>query len=182
MSATRFMSQRYDRPSQPSTGADSRSFRDVMGRFPTGVVLVTASTPDGPVGLAVNSFTSVSLEPPLISFCAANASKSWKVMREVGTFAVVTLGAHHESLSRHFARSSNDKFSEHIWGTTPSGHPTVPDAIAWMDAEIEWTRTAGDHELVVARAVAWEKREHAEPLVFADGRYRRLRDISRREL
>ena len=153
---------------------DERSFRTLMGRYPTGVVLVTAATPDGPVGMAVNSFASVSLTPPLVSFCAALTSDTWARLKRVPGFAVNILGGDHEDVCRLFARHGADRFAEHAWTTTPDGHPLLADAVGWIDTRVEHVHPAGDHDLVIARASGWsDPRSHA-PLVFYSGRFHAL--------
>ena len=152
----------------------TRSFRDVLGRFTTGVVLVTAQTDDGPVGMAANSFTSVSLEPPLIALCAAHTSSTWSVIRAEGGFAVTILGDAHQEVCRAFAARGADRFAGRDWEQSPSGHPLLPDGLAWLDCEITALHQAGDHELVIARATFWTLAEDGDPLVFHSGRYTRL--------
>ncbi|MBW8483155.1 flavin reductase family protein [Actinomadura parmotrematis] len=152
----------------------ARSFRDVLGRFTTGVVLVTAATDDGPVGMAANSFTSVSLDPPLIALCAARSSSTWPLVRERGGFAVTILGAGHRDLCLTFATKGADRFTGRTWARTPAGHPLLPDGLAWLDCEIDTVHRAGDHELVIARAACWSLADDAGPLVFHSGRYARL--------
>ncbi|MCU1638296.1 MAG: flavin reductase like domain protein [Microbacteriaceae bacterium] len=158
----------------PGERQDQRSFRDMLGRYPTGVVIVSASTPDGPVGMAVNSFSSVSLDPPLISFCPMVTSATWARIRPVGSFAVSTLGANHADVSRLFAQRDVDKFAEHEWAVSPAGHPVIADGLGWIDATVEWVAPAGDHKLVIARANQWSEAATGRPLVFFSGGYHSL--------
>lgn len=151
-----------------------RSFRDVLGRFTTGVVLVTAGTGEGPAGMAVNSFTSVSLEPPLIGLCAARTSSTWPVIRAHGGFAVTILGDAHRDVCAAFATRGADRFAGRSWERTPAGHPLLPDGLGWLDCEIETVHQAGDHELVIARATCWALAGRSGPLVFHSGSYTRL--------
>ncbi|GGH40979.1 flavin reductase family protein [Microbacterium album] len=154
--------------------SDQRSFRDALGRYPTGVVLVSAMTDDGPVGMAVNSFTSVSLDPPLVSFCPMLTSTTWAKIRPVGGFAISTLRDCHTDVSRLFSRRDVDRFGIGEWRLSPAGHPVIADALGWIDATVEWMTDAGDHELVVARATAWSESGDGDPLVFYRGGYHRL--------
>ncbi len=156
------------------THQDSRGFRDALGRYPTGVALVAAATPDGPVGMAVNSFTSVSLSPPLISFCAMLTSASWAGIRPGKRFAVSVLRLHHEDVARRFSQRGVDRFADSSWLTSPSGHPILEDALSWFDATIETVADAGDHELVIARVNACSQPGEGDPLVFYSGRYANL--------
>lgn len=153
---------------------DKRSFRTTMGRYPTGVAVVAATTADGPVGLAVNSFTSVSLEPPLVSFCAMITSTSWARLRPVGQFAVSLLREDHEGVARRFSQRGVDRFAEYEWVLTPGGHPVLADALGWLDTTVEAITTAGDHEVVIAHVDSWSQAGAGGPLVFFGGEYHRL--------
>ena len=156
------------------TDTAQRSFRDVLGRFTTGVVLVTARTATGPAGMAANSFTSVSLNPPLIALCAARTSTTWPSIRATGAFAVTILGDDHEDLCRTFAAPGTDRFAGRDWAHTPAGHPLLPDGLGWLDCEIDTIHHTGDHELVIARATRWSTVGDRGPLIFHSGRYTRL--------
>ncbi|MFC9326842.1 flavin reductase family protein [Kitasatospora sp. NPDC057015] len=151
-----------------------RSFRDVLGRFTTGIVLVAAQTADGPAGMAANSFTSVSLDPPLIALCAAYSSTTWPAVRRAGGFAITILGEQHEEVCRTFATRGADRFAGRDWHRSPAGHPVLADGLGWLDCAIETIHPAGDHELVVARAVEWSSTSPGSPLIFHSGRYARL--------
>ncbi|NEA21713.1 flavin reductase [Actinomadura bangladeshensis] len=151
-----------------------RSFRDVLGRFTTGVVLITARSQDGPAGMAANSFTSVSLDPPLIAVCAAHTSTTWPSIRATGGFAVTILGDADRDVCAAFATPGADRFSGRPWDRTPAGHPLLPTGLAWLDCRIDTIHQAGDHELVIARATTWSLAGDADPLVFHSGRYTRL--------
>ena len=153
---------------------DQRSFRDALGRYPTGVAVITATTPRGPAGLAVNSFTSVSLEPPLVAFCPMLTSTSWAQLRPIGGFAVSLLRASHEEVARRFSQKGVDRFAGQDWALSPAGHPILADALGWLDTTVETITAAGDHEVVIARVDSWSEAGDGEPLVFFSGRYRRL--------
>jgi 3-hydroxy-9,10-secoandrosta-1,3,5(10)-triene-9,17-dione monooxygenase reductase component len=146
-------------------------FRRVLGRFPTGVVLVTARTADGPTGMAVNSFTSVSLDPPLVAFCAARSSSTWPRIREVGAFSVNVLGEGHADVSRRFARKGIDRFAGlgHRPGVT--GAPVLDGVAAHLDCELHAVHEAGDHVIVLGRVVHLDADEGVRPLVFHGGDY-----------
>lgn len=163
-------------PVRPHSDApqDPRSFRDTMGRYPTGVAIITAATPDGPAGLAVNSFTSVSLEPALIAFCPMLTSTSWAQLRPIGGFAVSLLREDHEGVARRFAQKGVDRFAEFAWELSPAGHPVLTDALGWLDTTIETISTAGDHEVVIARVDRWSPAGEGKPLVFFGGGYHNL--------
>lgn len=151
-----------------------RPFRNVLGRFTTGVVLVTASTGTGPAGLTVNSFTSVSLEPPLVALCAAYASITWPAIRATGGFGVSILGDQHEELCRTFSKRGADRFTGRDWAATPAGHPMPADSLGWLDCRITRIHPAGDHELVIAEAIDGAVTGDGRPLVFQAGRFTSL--------
>ena len=151
-----------------------REFRSILGRFTTGVVLVTAQTPGGPAGMAVNSFTSVSLDPPLVALCAAHTSTTWPAIRATGSFAVTILGGQHADLCRLFSEHGADRFAGRDWARSPSGHPLPVDGVAWLECRLSAIHPAGDHELVIASVGEGAVTETAEPLVFHAGRFRRL--------
>ncbi|MBN0046123.1 flavin reductase family protein [Streptomyces actuosus] len=157
-----------------STSLDQRSFRDILGRFTTGVVLVTAQTAHGPTGMAVNSFTSVSLDPPLVALCAGRTSTTWPAVRAAGGFAVSILGERHADLCRLFSTPGADRFSGHEWARTEAGHPIPADGLGWLDCEISVIHPAGDHELVVASADRGALTGAVRPLVFHAGQFRTL--------
>jgi 3-hydroxy-9,10-secoandrosta-1,3,5(10)-triene-9,17-dione monooxygenase reductase component len=148
-----------------------RPFRDILGRFTTGVVLVTARTGSGPAGMTVNSFTSVSLEPPLIALCAALTSTTWPLIRAVGGFGITILGAQHEELCRTFSRRGADRFTGRDWACTRAGHPIPADGLGWLDCRIARVHPAGDHELVIAETLAGAVTGEGNPLVFQAGRF-----------
>ncbi|MFJ5307778.1 flavin reductase family protein [Streptomyces sp. NPDC088350] len=153
---------------------EQRSFRDILGRFTTGVVLVTAHTAEGPKGMAVNSFTSVSLDPPLVALCAADTSTTWPAIRAADGFAVTILGDQHAELCRLFSARGADRFAVGDWVSTRAGHPIPADGLGWLDCRIATIHPAGDHELVIAEAVEGALTEQAGPLVFHAGRFTAL--------
>ncbi|GAA4371066.1 flavin reductase family protein [Actinomadura verrucosospora] len=164
-----------DRPSGPSaTGLDPAAFRSVLGRFPTGVVAVTALDPASgrPAGLAVNSFTSVSLDPPLVAFCVAHTSTTWPVMRTAARLCVNILAESQQDVSERLAFGSGpEKFAGVAWTHGPGGAPLIDGAVAWIECSVEQEHLAGDHLIVVARAHDLAEHRDEGPLVFYGGRY-----------
>src|SRR5439155_18939410 len=146
-------------------------FRRVMGHFPTGVVVVAALHRDQPYGMSVNSFTSVSLEPLLVLFCAAHDSNTWAYLRAVGRFAVSVLGADQEDACRVFATRGVDRFATLPWSRNGSGQPVLDDAIAWLDCVIADVVPAGDHDIVLGRVLNMRERGDGRPLVFHRGAF-----------
>jgi 3-hydroxy-9,10-secoandrosta-1,3,5(10)-triene-9,17-dione monooxygenase reductase component len=148
---------------------DTRSFREALGRFATGVALVTAA-PDGePAGLIVNSLTSVSLEPPLLSFCPSRSSLTWSRMRRTGRFGVNVLGWQHERYARRAAPAGADRFADLDWELGQGGVPLLTDALASLECEIVAEHPAGDHWIVVGRVDDLRISPVDEPLVFFAG-------------
>ncbi|MGV9709055.1 flavin reductase family protein [Gordonia sp. NPDC003424] len=156
-------------------GIDGAQLRSVLGRFATGVVAIIGMDPksDTPAGLAANSFTSVSLDPPLVAFCVARTSTSWPAIRTARRFTINILSGSQEQICRQLAARGTDKFRGVAWVSSPSGAPVLVDSLAWIEAEVAAEHEAGDHTIVVARV----RHLHAtdlEPLVFFRGRYGRV--------
>jgi flavin reductase (DIM6/NTAB) family NADH-FMN oxidoreductase RutF len=153
---------------------DSAKFRQVLGHFTTGVTVVTAAGADGPVGLAVGSFSSVSLEPPLVAFFADRGSQSWPRIEATGAFCVNILGQHQEDVCRRFASKGDDKFAGVGWKPAGSGSPVLDGVIAWIDCDIESVTDAGDHVCVMGAVRDLDVGHDGPPLVFFRGGYGRF--------
>lgn len=154
---------------------DGAHFRQVLGHFPTGVTVITADGPEGPVGLAVGSFTSVSLDPPLVAFCPDKRSSSWPRIREAGVFCVNVLGEDQELVCRTFASKGVDKFKGIGWEPTGTGSPRLGGVLAWIDCTVETVHDAGDHEICIGRVTEMGVGEGSGgPLVFYRGGYGRF--------
>lgn len=152
---------------------DAASFRAVLGHFATGITVITALDEGEPVGIAANSFTSVSLEPPLVLFCAAKTSTTWPRIRNAGHFTVNVLDEHQEHISRLFAQKGADRFGQISWKQGKLG-PVLDDVHAYLDCTIEAEHEAGDHVIVVGRVHELGLTADAGPLLFYQGRYGRL--------
>jgi 3-hydroxy-9,10-secoandrosta-1,3,5(10)-triene-9,17-dione monooxygenase reductase component len=146
-------------------------FRRVLGHLPTGVTLITAMTPVGPTGMAVNSFTSVSLDPPLVSFCAARGSSTWPRIRAAGAFTVNVLGEDDADLCRRFARKGADRFAGVRYRPGATGAPVLDGVAAYLACRLQDEHDAGDHVIVVGRVVHLDADEAVRPLVFHGGSY-----------
>lgn len=154
---------------------DPKHFRDVLGSYPTGVCVVTSRAEDGRRwGLAVGSFTSISLAPPLVGFLPDKRSRSWAQMADTGRFCVNVLGSAQLEDCRRFASRHDDKFDGISHGTSPAGLPLLDDALAWIDCDIERVVEIGDHLLVVGAVRAMERRQDGAPLIFCRGGYHTL--------
>jgi 3-hydroxy-9,10-secoandrosta-1,3,5(10)-triene-9,17-dione monooxygenase reductase component len=155
-------------------GAEAATrFREVLGRFATGVTVVTATAPDGhPVGLTAQSFASVSLEPPLVLFCPAKSSRAWPVIEASGHFCVNLLAHDQEELSRVMATRGADKFAGVAWApSVVTGSPRLAGILGHVDCAIEAVHEAGDHYVVIGRVLDLDSTEEPRPLLFYRGRY-----------
>jgi 3-hydroxy-9,10-secoandrosta-1,3,5(10)-triene-9,17-dione monooxygenase reductase component len=163
-------------PAPAAPALDTRSFREALGRFATGVAFVTAA-PDGePAGLIVNSLTSVSLEPPLISFCPARSSLTWSRMRRAGWFAVNVLGRQHERFAIRATPADADRFAGLGLELGRGGAPLLADAVTSLECEIVAEHPAGDHWIVVGRVDDLRISLSKDPLVFFAGAFGTLRE------
>lgn len=138
------------------------------------MTIVTGVAGDQPIGLAVSSFTSVSLDPPLVAFCVTRASSSWPRLRESGAFCVNILADDQEALARVFAAHGVDRFQGVGWRPAPSGALILAGALAWIDCTIEAEHPAGDHFIVVGRVRDMDPAHEGRPLVFYRGGYGRF--------
>lgn len=161
----------------PSSDHDvsPRALREVMGRFPTGVTVLTLRQGQTLYGITVNSFTSVSLDPPLVLVCIANKGRFVTLAAKTGVFCVNILADRGRGVSDRFAGRRDlgaEAFEDCMDRTTPGGAPVMADAVAWMECELSDTYPAGDHLIFVARVRALESREtEGRSLVFYRGRY-----------
>jgi 3-hydroxy-9,10-secoandrosta-1,3,5(10)-triene-9,17-dione monooxygenase reductase component len=158
----------------PQPCIDPRAFRDAVGAFATGVAFVTTTVAGEPVGLIVNSLASVSLEPPLVSFCVSRTSITWLRMRGAERFGVNILARHHEAFVRRAAPAGADRFAGLRWRPV-RGAPLLVDALAALECEVEVEHRAGDHWIVVARVDALRTARERDPLVFFAGAFHGLR-------
>ena len=150
---------------------DSRAFRDTCGQFCTGVVVVAGLEGDALVGLAAQSFASLSLEPPLISFSPAKTSTSWPRLRPLKRFCVNVLAADQQVVSDAFAQAG--KAADIGWRTTPAGAPILDDAMAYVECGLAAEHDAGDHTIVVGAVKGFAiLRPEAQPLLYFRGNYR----------
>lgn len=154
-------------------GDSSRRFRDVLGRFCTGVTVVTSMSGGRPVGMTCQSFTSVSLAPPLVLFCPAKTSRAWPQMQRAGFFCVNLLSHDQLELSDAFARKGVDKFAGVSWRESATGAPLLDGVLGWVDCTIYAVHEAGDHYVVIGRVMDLGVEEAPHPLLFYKGQYAR---------
>ena len=152
---------------------DPAWFRYVLGQYPTGVTLITATHPDGsPLGMVVGTFSSVSLDPPLVAFMPDVRSSSWPKIREAGSFCANILTAGQQGVCRAFARKEENRFSASDWSATDTGSPRLHGAAAWVDCTIDDVIRAGDHDIVLGRVTSLGVGDaEGLPLLFLRGGY-----------
>ncbi len=151
---------------------DSGDFRNVLGHFPTGVTVVTATGEERPVGVAIGSFVSISLDPPLVGFFLGTESGSWPPMEASGHFCVNVLCEDQQALCGVMASKADDKFDGVDVTIAPgSGAPVLPDIHAMIDCRIHQVVPAGDHNLIIGRVLSLETRRDAPPMIFYKGQY-----------
>ena len=170
------------RPGEPSridpedrqAVARARAFREVLGRFATGVAVVTAMSDGEPVGMTCQSFSSVSLSPPLVLFCPAKTSRAWPLIQRAGSFCVNLLADGQHELSDVMATKGIDKFEGIGWEPTPlTGSPLLKGVLGFVDCTIHAVHEAGDHYVVLGRVQELESYDEVtDPLLFYRGRYR----------
>ena len=167
-------------PAAAGPAPDSGLLRTVLGHFCTGVTVISAIAEDGtPVGFACQSFSSLSLDPPLVSFNVARTSASWPRIARAGAFCVSVLAADQEQVCRSFAVSGAggaDKFAGLDWTPAPAtGAPRLAGALAWIDCTIHAVHTGGDHLIVLGRVGGLAvSREDTGPLLFYRGGFGEL--------
>jgi 3-hydroxy-9,10-secoandrosta-1,3,5(10)-triene-9,17-dione monooxygenase reductase component len=148
----------------------ARKFRDVLGRFATGV---TAISRGEPVGMTCQSFMSVSLDPPLVLFSPAKTSRAWPAIQRSGKFCVNFLAADQEPVSNTMASRGIDKFADLGWSpTSETGSPLLDGALGYVDCTIHAVHETGDHYVVIGRVQDLDATRDGEPLLFYRGEYR----------
>jgi len=152
----------------------SEEFRRACGRFTTGVTIATVLDAEGiPHGLTVSSFTSVSLEPPLVLICLGHQVTVIETFRNAKHFGINVLAATQQDLSDHFARKGHDRFGGLKWDRGESGVPLIPGAVAAIECAVHQRFTAGDHDIFVGEMLRGRVAD-GDPLVYYSSRYRRL--------
>jgi 3-hydroxy-9,10-secoandrosta-1,3,5(10)-triene-9,17-dione monooxygenase reductase component len=154
---------------------DPRVMRDVLGHFASGVTVLTAVTAEGPIGFTCQSFSSLSLDPPLVAFAPARTSRTWPRLREIGRFCVNVLAEGQDAVSQTFARAGTDRFAGVHWTPSMHGSPVLDDVVAWIDGELWAEYDGGDHTIVVARVLDLGAHPERRPLLFHRGSYGLLR-------
>ena len=157
------------------SGHDPRTLRDALGCFATGVTVVTCLGDDGvPAGLTVNSFTSVSLEPPLLLVCVAKPAASAEVLVEAPHFAINVLQTGRQPASIRFSTRDEDRFGATPWSCGEAGAPILKDSLGVFECERFAVYDGGDHHILVGKVIKASFDTGLDPLLFFRGRYRRL--------
>ena len=160
-----------ERADVPPPVVEPGLMRDVLGHFASGVTVVTAIAPDGPIGFTCQSFSSLSLDPPLVTFAPSRGSTTWPRLRAAGRFCVNVLAEEQSDLSQAFARSGADKYAGVSWTPSPLGSPVLDGVVAWIDSDLWAEYEGGDHTIVVARVLDLGADPGRSPLVFHRGGY-----------
>jgi flavin reductase (DIM6/NTAB) family NADH-FMN oxidoreductase RutF len=154
---------------------DPRELRSAFGSFATGVTVVTSLAADGSLlGITVNSFSSVSLDPPLVSFSVDRGAFSLAAFQAAGCFAINVLSTDQEDISNRFAKASDDKWADVTFDTWETGCPILPGTLASFDCRTWQTYDGGDHVIFVGEVAQMSLNSDLDPLLFFRGRYDRL--------
>jgi 3-hydroxy-9,10-secoandrosta-1,3,5(10)-triene-9,17-dione monooxygenase reductase component len=149
----------------------SSRFRQVLGHFCTGVTVITTLDGDGPAGFACQSFSALSLEPPLVLFCPGRTSATWQRIARTGHFCANVLDAGQRELARIFGTSGTDKFAAVRWDPCASGAPILDGVLTWAACTVADVHEAGDHFVVIGRVTELGPCRPGSPLLFYRGRY-----------
>jgi len=156
-------------------GSDARTLRDAMGCFATGITIITSRDANGtPIGLTANSFTSLSLDPPLLLVCVANGAGSAPVLREAEHFAVNMLQVSQQATSNRFAGKGEDRFAATAWTPGETGMPLIDGALGAFECKRHAVHDGGDHFILVGEVVRAQFEPRRDPLLYFRGKYRRL--------
>jgi len=153
---------------------DVNTFRYVLGHFASGITVVTGGEPDAPAGFTCQSFSSLSLDPPLVVVLPHQYSASWLAIAHSGRFCVNVLAEGQEELSIGFARRHKDKFAGVAWTPSPLGSPVIDGVLAWIDCTLAAVHPGGDHFIAVGAVMHCEA-GGGSPLLYHRGRYRGTR-------
>ncbi len=156
---------------------DPGRLRRAFGCFPSGVTAVCAMLEDQPIGMAASSFTSVSVEPPLVSVCFQTASATWPRLRTAPRLGISVLAEDHDEICMSLSRRSADRFADIAWDHAPEGAVFVHGATAWLDCSVHSEVPAGDHTVALLEINCLQADPDAAPLVFHGSRFRRLAAI-----
>jgi len=156
---------------QTEIAVSPAQIRQVLGHFPSGVTVITAVYDGEPVGFTCQSFASLSLDPPMVTFAPSRTSSTWPKIRQAGTFCVNVLSDAHSGLSMAFGRSGADKFAGVRWRSSPQGAPVLDGVVAYVECRIWAEYGGGDHTIVAASVLDLAAYSTRRPLVLYRGQY-----------
>lgn len=157
------------------TSFDQREFRNLMGNFCSGIVVVTAMDGETPIGFTAQSFVSLSIDPPLVAICPSNTSRTWERIRAVGKFCINILSDQQESISNCFAKSEADKYADVSWSCEDGEAPVLDNSLALIQCTLEAEHDAGDHTIAIGRVQSFSQTSgETAPLLYFRGRYNEL--------
>ncbi|MFK0310123.1 flavin reductase family protein [Pseudomonas sp. NPDC090233] len=157
----------------PSVAIEPSRFREALGHYASGITVITSQVDGEPIGFTCQSFYSVSMSPPLVSFSVMASSASYPKIRQAGRFAVNILSGEQAGISNQFARRGTDKWHNIAWQTSPLGNPIIGGSLHWLDCEIRAEHVAGDHLIVVGEVKALNLQDTVatRPLLYFKGQY-----------
>ena len=163
-----------------STAIEPFQFREALGHYASGITVITSLVEGEPVGFTCQSFYSVSISPPLVSFSVMSSSASYPGIRRAGRFAVNILAGEQVGISNQFARRGTDKWHGINWQPSPLGNPVIAGCLYWLDCEIYAEHAAGDHLIVIGEVKALRRQDAAakQPLLYFKGQYCNLAALS----
>ncbi|WP_298687495.1 flavin reductase family protein [uncultured Sphingomonas sp.] len=154
-----------------SIALDSAAFRRILGHYPTGVCAVTAMVDGAPMGMVVGSFTSVSLDPPLVAFLPDRKSSTWPKIQAAGRFCVNVLAEHQQDVCRALSSKVENKFEAVPYRLSDAGLPILAGVVAWIDCDLYAVHEAGDHFIAIGQVHALDVEHPHRPLLFFQGGY-----------
>ncbi|WP_369990824.1 flavin reductase family protein [Pseudomonas xanthosomatis] len=159
--------------SRSSLAIEPSHFREALGHYASGITVITSLIDGQPLGFTCQSFYSVSMSPPLVSFGVMSSSASYPAIRKAGRFAVNILSGEQVGVSNQFARRGTDKWQGVQWQASPLGNPLIAGSLHWLDCEIHAEHAAGDHLIVIGevKALNVEEPTAAQPLLYFKGQY-----------
>lgn len=165
---------------RPTSVIEPLNFREALGHYASGITVITSQVDGEPLGFTCQSFYSVSMSPPLVSFSVMANSYSYPKIRRAGRFAVNVLSGEQAHISNQFARQGGDKWQGVNWQTSPLGNPVIGGSLHWFDCEIHAEHAAGDHLIVIGevKALNLQDAPASEPLLYFKGQYRSLAEHS----
>ncbi|MCD9570204.1 flavin reductase family protein [Pseudomonas protegens] len=159
--------------SLPSTAIEPMRFREALGHYASGITVITSQVDGEPLGFTCQSFYSVSMSPPLVSFSVMSSSASYPKIRQAGRFMVNILSGEQVRISNQFASKGTDKWQGVQWQESPLGNPIIAGSLHWLDCEIHAEHAAGDHLIVIGevKALNLQQATAAQPLLYFKGQY-----------